>query len=381
MNKQIILHLSLIDGIGPVTIKKVLRAHSASCADLYQFSSHDFMHHCGCTRAVAQKLAVGLASTQELDKELALIERHSVQWVTLGDQDYPKLLAEIHAPPPVLYWNGGSFFHETKTIAIIGSRRAHRYAEQVIEQFVPDLVNQGWVIVSGGAIGADSMAHRATVRAQGKTVVVLGSGLLYPYPSSNRGLFDDIVRHGGTLLSSFPLATQARPGNFPARNRIIAGLSRGCVVVQAAEKSGARITAQFALDQGRDVFAVPGPVGDELSAGCHGLIQEGAKLIGGAQDIVAEFSWLASENKPVAHTMDKKIVTRPTPPTSKRKAQPVIQDNSTEGKIVSSCAIPRTTDELALSLGLDVGKVQEVLFELQLAGRIQQNFAGLWERL
>ena len=381
MNKQTILHLSLIDGIGPVTIKKLLQAQPDSCADLYQFSSHDFMHQCGLARGVAQKLAFGLASMQELDKELALIERQGVQWAACGHQDYPELLAAIYAPPPVLYWKGEPVFHETKTIALIGSRRAHRYGEQVIEQLVPDLVNHGWVIVSGGAIGADSMAHRATVRAQGKTVVVLGSGLLNPYPSSNRSLFDDIVHGGGALVSSFPLTTLARPGNFPARNRIIAGLSRGCVVVQAAEKSGTRITAQFALNQGRDVFAVPGPVGDELSAGCHGLIQEGAKLISGADDIIAEFAWLEAGDRPVASTTSQKIIIKQKSFIPKTKSPPVIEDNSTEGKIVSACAIPRTTDELALLLGIDVGKAQELLFDLQLAGRIEQNFAGLWQRL
>jgi Predicted Rossmann fold nucleotide-binding protein involved in DNA uptake len=157
------------------------------------------------------------------------------------------------------------------------------------------MVENGWVIVSGGAIGADSMAHAKTVACGGRTMAIIGSGLLNPYPSSNEKLFNDILASGGLILSPFGMQTVARPGNFPARNRVIAGLSLGCVVVQAAKKSGASITAQLALDNGREVFAVPGLFHDELSIGCHALIQQGAKIISDAYDILAEFPGLVPD--------------------------------------------------------------------------------------
>ena len=289
-NKQTLLHLSLIDGIGPVTIKKLLQEKPSNfeLSDLYTLTTADIMQQFGVSQKVAQKMYSGLQDAAKLNRELELLEKHQIDFTAAGFEDYPSLLAEIYAPPPVLYFKGNLTSDDTKTIAVIGSRKAHRYAEQIITQFVPQLVNQGWTIVSGGAIGADSMAHRQTVKSGGKTVVVLGSGLLNPYPASNKRLFDSILQTGGALVSSFPIETHAKPGNFPARNRIIAGLSRGCLVVQAAQKSGARITAQFALEQGREVFAVPGPIDDELSLGCHGLIQQGAKLTGLVEDIFAE---------------------------------------------------------------------------------------------
>ncbi len=391
-NSRAILHLSLIEGVGPVTIKTVL-AFGIAPADLYQYSSRDFMEHCGVSQSVAQKLVAGLSSFQELDNELQLLERHGVQWATLGSPEYSQLLAAIHAPPAVIYWRGCNLFNEQKTIAFVGSRQAHRYAEQVIDTILPDLVSQGWIIVSGGAIGADSMAHRATVRAGGRTVAIVGSGLLNPYPASNRYLFDDIVAHGGAIVSCFPLQTEAMPGLFPARNRIIAGMSRGCVVVQAASKSGALITANCALEQGRDVFAVPGPIGDDLSAGCNELIQQGAKLIRGAADILVEFEWFRptgavseveaktvtiqeQKNGESYRSVQRKLV-------EMKVVMPQVQvvDSSPSGKILAACAKALTTDDLVLVLGESVDVVQGLLFDLQLAGKITQNFAGLWERL
>lgn len=401
-----LLHLSLIDGIGPVAIKTIL-ASGLNPADLYAASSRDLVERCGVSLGVAQKVVAGLSSHQELDAELQLLERHRVNWTTLGSAEYPALLAAIHAPPAVIYWRGAAIFNEQKTIAFVGSRKAHRYAEQVIDAIVPELVAQNWVIVSGGALGADSMAHRATVRAGGRTVAILGSGLLHPYPASNTYLFDDIVAHGGALVSCFPLATEAMPGLFPARNRIIAGMSRGCVVVQAASKSGALITAHCALEQGREVFSVPGPLGDELSSGCNDLIQQGAKLIRGAADIIDEFTWF-SPGVLAQDTSSFSVHTQAQPQQAVNDAvypeiRPVIkpgagasmasgtkgmntrdlvqEDTSPEGIILAACKKSLSTDDIALLMHEDIDVVQGLLFELQLTGKIQQNFAGLWERL
>jgi len=284
MSKEIVLlHISLIEGVGPISVKKILQ-HMPQNFDLlnvYSFKKTDFMRVFGLPENIAQKLVYGLKDTSTLEKEVSLITKHNITFVTLFHKEYPQLLKDIYAPPPVLYIKGQNIqklLAHQKKIAFVGSRKAHRYGEQAIETIIPPMMQNNWMIVSGGAIGADSMAHRETVKAGGKTVAIIGSGLLNPYPSSNKRLFDKIIDTGGALVSPFRLETVARPGNFPARNRVIAGLSLGCVVIQAAKKSGASITAQFALEQGREVFAVPGPIGDELSLGCHNLIQQGAKL-------------------------------------------------------------------------------------------------------
>ena len=158
-----------------------------------------------------------------------------------------------------------------------------------VTSFIPELVHNGCSIVSGGALGIDGLAHRATLEAQGVTVAVLGSGLLKPYPAAHKTLFKKIIECRGALVSCFPLLTEPKPALFPARNRIIAGLSRGCLVVQAGIPSGALITAQYAVDEGREVFAVPGSLDNPLSVGCHRLISQGATLVTSASDILASF--------------------------------------------------------------------------------------------
>ena len=386
-NKEIILHLSLIDGIGPVTIKKLLRNKPETFAlvDLYNVQAADCMRLFGFSHTISQKIVAGLRNKKNLEKELSLIEKYNINWTSLWQDDFPQLLSEIYAPPSVFYWQGAEVCEE-KNIAIIGSRKAHRYAQEVVSYFVPELVQHGWTIVSGGALGADSMAHREAVKAGGATVVVLGSGLLRPYPSSHKNLFDSVLKNGGTLVSAFPLETQARPGNFPARNRIIAGLSHGCVVVQAAKKSGARITAQFALEQGREVFAVPGPVGDELSVGCHALIQEGAKLVGSVEDILVEFDPLFSKQDDKIKKADSKKKTKNSLPSQgsgkvvKKKEQDLNGLNEVEAQIVGACKFASSVDDIASAVQRDPAELHELLLDLQFGGYIQQNYAGLWER-
>ena len=386
-NKEIILHLSLIDGIGPVTIKKLVQEKPKDfvLSNLYNLMVSDVTQLFSFSQKAAQKIVIGLRDKTDLNKELLLIEKYKIQWTAFGFKDYPSLLSEIYAPPPILYWQGSLCGNEEKTIAIIGSRKAHRYAEQTIKKFVPLLVNQQWTIVSGGAIGADSMAHYQTVQVGGKTVVVLGSGLLRPYPRSNQKLFQSILQTGGALVSSFPLETQAMPGNFPVRNRIIAGLSRGCLVVQAAQKSGARITAQFALEQGREVFAVPGMIDDELSLGCHGLIQEGAKLVGNVEDILIEFLDLEPKKARalVFESFDdtsqqKSIEFQKINNAPKETQNPMLQ--GVQGELWQACKQACSADDLALKVGLEPEQLHALLFDMQLEGLIEQNFAGLWQR-
>lgn len=373
LNRQFVMHLSLLDGIGPATVQSIMNTKKSDMdvSDFYSFSLRDWMRECGLTERIAQKIVVGLQDTKIIDDELRRIEKNNIKYVALCDDDYPSLLREIHMPPSVLYWKGGDFDHSERSLSIVGSRKTSTYGQRIITGLVPGLVEQGWVIVSGGALGADTMAHETTIKAGGKTIVVLGSGLLCPYPSSNNGLFRAVVESGGLVISSFSLTTSAKPGNFPARNRIIAGLSRGCLVVQAAQKSGALITAQFALEQGREVFAIPGPIDDELSAGCHTLIQNGAKLVTSVDDIMYEFGG------PVV--LHKNHTDRVVPRDVQQQHIP-IDDGCTEiqKKIMNACKTPASCDDIVYATQLPLSQVQVELFDLHITGKVEQDFSGMW---
>ncbi len=367
---NILLHLSLIKGVGPAFVARILKYITIeNLADLYQYTITDFIHKIGLTESAAQLVHAGLADKKPLDYELMLLAKHSCSIVTIVDQEYPALLKQIHLPPTVLYYQGAPLSKHSALLAVVGSREAHQYAQRVVDNIIPPLVNNGWAIVSGGARGADTMAHWATINTGGKTIAVLGSGLLHPYPASNKKLFETIIASGGTVVTPFALQVQAIPGNFPARNRIIAGLSRGCIVVQAAQESGASITAFFALEQGREVFAVPGPIDDLLSAGCHKLIQQGAKLITNAHDIVQEFGQELADKASTA--------SRDTVIAEVANLQP----DSLEYRITQACYKPASLDQLVELLQVDLFTLQQCLVDLQLQGTIDQNMAGLWQKI
>lgn len=361
MNRTL-LHLSLIPGIGPATVARICEVvRGAALDDIYLWTMHDFVTRVHVSPALAEVLINGLRERVLLEQELELIEKHAVRWCTVVDDDYPVLLKQIQYPPTILYWWGADFSVFASSIAFVGARAAQGYARQVVEMLVPDLVKSGFAIVSGGALGADTFAHTATLDAGGNTAAVIGSGLLYPYPASNKRLFMRMREMGGALVSPFPLTMQAMPGNFPARNRIIAGLCKATVVVQAAEKSGALITAFFALEQGREVGAVPGPITDPLSEGCHALLKEGAFLVSSARDILQACGEDSFEH------VDKEI--------DEVQSPLVFSD-----EIERICGEPQSFDELLEQLDCSVKELQERLFNLQMEGRLTQDFMGRWQR-
>ncbi len=372
MNSLVLLHLSLIDGVGPGVIKAIQTIHgSRSLELLYDVSAAQLAYEYGLSPAMAQKIVTGLSDTDLVNQEVTLIQKHRINWMSWDNPAYPALLKQIHLPPVIIYWRG-TLPTTTSAVAFVGSREANRYGQKVISSLVPELVQKGWAIISGGALGADTMAHQTALDNKGVTVAVLGSGLLKPYPASNSRLFDAIVAGGGAIVSSFSLETSAHPGHFPARNRIISGLSRGCVVVQAAAKSGALITAQFAVEQGRDVFAVPGAIDDPLSAGCHGLLTQGAKLITCADDILTEYGQTVPQTKVKKDnsTVDDQQV---------EVVQAPITPGTMADTIVAACKFPCSTDDLLTQTGLSIQELMALLFDLQLSGYLVQNFAGLWE--
>lgn len=401
-NKQVLLHLSLIHGIGPAAVLKILRYlyHQAFpdllhigwmeiiehqevllLEKLYDYSLSDFIRQVGLSEKLAQQLAQGLANMDMLQAELDLAACNDVTILTMLDHEYPEILKQIHTPPLVLYYQGAPFHESAKRMGIVGSRKATGYAQHIIQGIVPGLVTQGWQIVSGGAEGADTMAHEAALEVGGTTIAILGSGLLQPYPESNRDLFRRMVQSSSTVVSSFSLNAQPEKGNFPARNRIVSGLSLGCVIVQAAARSGALITAHCALEQGRQVFAVPGLIHDELSAGCHALIKQGAKLVNNVNDILEEFS----EHYPQpgifpAQKTDLSQIddSRFQQSLGLQKTRPVERE---QDPLLASLDDATTLDELIEKTGFDIAVLQDRLFTLQLEGKVRQTFTGMWERI
>ncbi|MDP3788078.1 MAG: DNA-processing protein DprA [Candidatus Chromulinivorax sp.] len=379
---KIILHLSLIPGIGPATIKIIieqmpsvfalgrLRPDGAEeLADLYSMKVPELCE-LGLTYDRATKIVAGLQDTSILDKELELIAKYNIGWTVLGSPEYSSLLAEIEQPPAVIYYQGQNLFYSDKALAFVGSRKSDAYARVIVDKLVPQLVQDNWIIVSGGALGVDSLTHDQVVRSGGKTIVVLGSGLLNWYPASNSGLFNKVIQSGGMIVSCFSLQTQPIAANFPARNRIIAGLSQGTVVVQAASKSGALITADFALEQGRQVFAVPGSIEHGLHDGCHYLIQQGAKLVTNVHDIVIEFGYGVQSAQDSADKQLSLPMEISTSPISKQDAV-----------ILEKLLQPRSTDELLSRLDIPLEDLMQKLFDLSLEGKISQDMMGLWKRI
>ncbi|MEW6006919.1 MAG: DNA-processing protein DprA [bacterium] len=223
----------------------------------------------------------------DIKKEIKLAKENGIRIIVVEDEEYPESLKLISDPPIVLYIKGKIIPDDKLSIAIVGSRHSSSYGRNVCEMLGRELSKLGFTIVSGMARGIDTIAHRACLEAKGRTIAVLGSGLLNVYPSENKPLFEKICENGA-VISEFPLDTPPFKDNFPRRNRIIAGLSLGCVVVEAKERSGALITARLAMESGREVFAVPGEITKETSKGTNKLIKEGVKPVCDVLDIIEE---------------------------------------------------------------------------------------------
>jgi len=366
-NTKLLLHLSLIKNVGPASILKIINKlkNDFYLQDLYFCQVGDFVKKFGLSIRISKIIFDGLKDKKNLEEELSLIEKYKIELLSFLDEKYPESLKQIYHPPLIIYSKGASL-QSSKKIAIVGSRKADNYGKKTIKNILPELIKNNYTIVSGGAVGIDSIAHEETIKLGGETIAIFGSGLMCPYPKSNKELFRKIVQNSGTLISSFPLKTPPSRGNFPARNRIISGLSDGCLVIQAARKSGALITTNFALDQGKQVFAVPGPIENEISQGCHKLIQQGAKLVTCANDIFEELG--AQILKP-----ERSI-------TTERPITPAKQILKHESPILKHLSHPCSIDELSNKTKFSVEKLQAELFSLQLNGKVRQNFAGLWEK-
>ena len=296
--------LNKIFGLGPHKMKKLLE----------YFGSSEAIWKAGFSELSASGIGEKLSerilfekNSIDPEKEWDKLDKENIRILTLADSDYPSLLKEISNPPYIIYVKGTIDFNQFPMVAVVGSRKYSAYGSQVATTLARDLTKAGIIIVSGMALGIDSFAHRGALDGQGKTVAVLGNSLddKNIYPRNNFNLSREIIENGA-LLSEYPIETIAGKLTFPARNRIIAALALGTVVIEAGEKSGALITAQMALEYNREVFATPGSIFSPESLGTHNLIRTGAKLVTGVKDILEELNLAKADacKKPIIKNPD-----------------------------------------------------------------------------
>ncbi|MDF2521872.1 MAG: protecting protein DprA, partial [Clostridia bacterium] len=235
------------------------------------------------------KLITNNRNIEKIDKYLKKVKDNGINVYLSKQEEYPANLKQIYDPPPVLYSLGELLETDSLAVAMVGSRKATEYGLKAAERLAGDLAACGVTVVSGMALGIDAAAHRGALKSKGRTIAVLGSGVTHVHPRSNLNIYNEIIK-SGAVVSEYPLGMTPQPGNFPARNRIISGLSLGTVVVEAGLRSGSLITADLALEQGREVFAVPGGINSPNSAGTNSLIKNGAKLVSSVEDILEELN-------------------------------------------------------------------------------------------
>ena len=295
--KYFALGFSLIPKVGGQTLVKIRK----------QFESFELAWQCQnwekfFSSGIGEKLAkeiISLKKEIDLEKEIALIEKEKIDFISFWDKEYPQKLKEISAFPPILYFQGDITIIQNKQLAVVGSRKITDYGKQVMEKILPEIIYAGISITSGMALGIDSLAHEITLENDGKTIAVLGSGLGEKIIRGNfsHNLHQKIISSGGLVLSELPPFFEATKFTFPARNRIISGLAMGTLIVEAAEKSGSLITASLALEQNREIFAIPGNIFSPQSCGTHKLIKEGAKCVTSSNDILEAFNFVNNFSK------------------------------------------------------------------------------------
>lgn len=344
------LGFNYISGIGPAKVQALL-GYFGTLERAWQASETELREIGFDNRAIENFLEN--RSNLDLDQYLLKVENNHVQVLTWEEPNYPSSLREIPAAPPVIFMRGALEPVDQWAIAVVGTRRLSAYGRLMTRELVRGLVQNGITIVSGLARGIDSIAHKTAIEYGGRTIAVLGCGIDKVYPPEHRDLAHEIANGCGALLTDYPLGTEPDSKHFPARNRLISGLSLGVLVVEAGEKSGALITTKFALEQDRDVFAVPGNINSPVSIGPNRLIQQGAKLVLGVEDILEE--------------LNLRMV------AEKAAAQVVLPDSPEEAALLSSLSTqPVHIDEISRISGLPSSLVSSTLTLMELKGMIQQ---------
>lgn len=353
------ISLNFISGLGNAGICQLL-AKFGSPEAIFSAKSHQL--HEVVDDQIAQKILSGI-NTELVQPTLDWLQKDNAHIVTLADEAYPKSLLEISNPPVLLYAIGHLSWLNHPSIAIVGSRNSTPQGEKNAEDFAASLCSYGLCVVSGMALGIDAAAHRGAINANGATIAVVGTGLDIVYPARHRDLAHKIAERG-LILSEFPLGTPSKAQNFPRRNRIISGLSLGCLVVEANVDSGSLITARMAIEQGREVFAIPGSIHSPVAKGCHQLIKHGAKLVENTEDIIEELKNLLPSISPLGLMED-------------------VIKNSPEPNAVLACmgfdAIEFET--LLNASGLTTETLSAMLMIMELEGKVTTLSGGKYQRL
>ncbi|MCF8145491.1 MAG: DNA-processing protein DprA [Deltaproteobacteria bacterium] len=355
-NRLAWLALYMIPGLGNAVIKRLIETYGDP-ETVFQADTPDLMRIEGMRRDIAAKIKHRALDTKA-EGEIRKAEEVNARILVYSDPSYPVFLREIYNPPMVLYIRGKEIPLQKTLISVVGSRNPTHYGRKAAEKIASGLALRGAGVVSGLAKGIDAAAHNGCLMGKGFTIGVLGTGIDVVYPESNRALFERIEENGA-IVSEFPIGTPPEPRNFPIRNRIISGLSRGTVVVEATRNSGSLITASSALEQGREVFAVPGSIDSFKSTGSHFLIKQGAKLIENADDILAEFGFLGRSDaeKPVPKNPDGTLREMTE---FEKKIYEIIGD------------YPVHMDDIVRMGNMDAGKVAGILMKMELEGIVRQ---------
>ena len=386
-----LIHLNLIQGVGLKTVQ-ALRDVFGSTERALQATSDELRKIDRLSPTVCD-LLIHKPVLYPIERELELIHKYGCQIVTLYDAAYPPHLKEIDTPPFVLYVKGELTPEDALSISLVGSRNAKDYGRKVSYRLSYQLAQRGVTVISGLAKGIDTLAHRGALEAGGRTIAVMGNGLSIVYPATNSNLAEKIEA-SGALVSEFPMAARPKSRNFPRRNRIISGLTLGTVVVEASNRSGALITARLAAEQNREVFAVPGEIFSELSAGTHKLINDGAKLINTIDDLLNELppyvlNQIQSQASPVlvpdmeaeppqASPVEKGDTKLVSTQVSSEARQPVSTPpppdlTPDEKTIFDAIEVPSShIDTIVRATQLPIGQISSVLLMLELKGVIQQ---------
>ena len=364
VEKLLWISLGGIHGIGSQTFCQLLKAfgspnniYSANFKQLKEVVNDN----------IATEILKGI-NHQALAETRHWLSQSNNHLVTLADPEYPKSLLEISDPPPFLYAKGNLALLNQPGIAIVGSRNASVQGEKNAEAFAHDLCAYGLCIVSGLALGIDGAAHRGALKANGATIAVVGTGLDIVYPAKHRELAHQIAERG-LIISEFALGVPSKPQNFPKRNRIISGLSLGCLVVEANLQSGSQITARLAAEQGREIFAIPGSIHSPMSKGCHQLIKQGAKLVDCLQDIVEELS------------LDRKLASITKLDCEDKTLDTPHQSTPNDAILCIMGYEPITLENLVALSRLTVSDVSSMLMILELEGKVASLTGGQFQKI
>ena len=356
-SREAFVALNMIDHVGPVRVRQLLE-HFGDAASILKASKQQLLR----VRGIGEDIADSIASWEksvDLASELKRCDEFGCHIVTQEDAEYPELLRQIYDPPVVLYVKGTLDNKDKNGVAMVGSRQTTHYGIEVARKLAYQLAYIGVTVVSGGARGIDTAAHQGALSGKGRTICVLGTGINIVFPPENAELFERISA-SGAVISQYPFNRKADKQSFAIRNRIVAGMTLGTVVVEANLTSGALITANFATEYGRQVFAVPGRIDSPRSKGCHDLIKKGAKLCEGAEDILSEFEYLfPASNKP--------------PSASETGVLPALELPENEQKVYDVLdGDPTPIDDVIRRSGLPSSAVSVALLSLEMKRIVRQ---------